>query len=244
MTIYTPIPSEAIRSDQLNERVFHTFCRIVERCWNPETGKFDWIEPNSMSQIAKIFDKPRSTLIEHFKALERDGWIMIHRLSSMVLTIKPAVSVGEPTELSASRPITINTPSLKESSLSMLKEKNVGQPTTVGQPTVNVEIVELLRSKGVGEPTRTKIASGNYSFSYILNWLKYNELKGDPVGYAIAAIRDDLPCPEFCKLCGGVDGDHKSVMDTDNALLMCPREDFPHLDGDEIYETFGELKRT
>ena len=174
MTQYTPIPNDAIQNEYLNDHKFRTYCLVMEHCWNPESGSYDWTEPSSMSQLSKVFGKPRTTLIEHFGALELEGLIKVHKITEHVFSIIPASSVGQPTELSASRPITIkNLTTIKSDSI-ILKEEYVGQPTPVGQPTVNVEIEEILRSRGVGEPIRMQFSTDpDLTLEYVKAWLDF-----------------------------------------------------------------------
>ena len=245
MTQYTPIPNYMIHDERLNKRQFHTYCVIMEHCWNPEAGSFDWIDPTSMPQLSKLFSIPRTTLIEHLRALADIKVIKIHRISEIVFSIKPAERVGEPTELSASRPITIKYLTTKKKDSSNLKEENVGQPTPVGQPTVNVEIEAILRSRGVGEPIRTQFSTDpELTFEYVKQWLDFVGYKSSPVAFAIASIRDRLPAPVMCPICHYPNGKHGAVTLKDNIgeVLMCPMEDYGHLSIEEITEEYGELK--
>lgn len=242
MTRYTPIPSAIILTKHFNERIFHTYCLIMEKCWNPDTGNFEWSEPVSMSMMAKEIGKPRTTLMEHIGVLVKENMIQKYSYNDIAFALIPTVTVGQPTGVSASRPITIKTLSIKKEALSELKKKDVGQPTGVGEPTVDAEIVEFLRQSGVGEPTRSKIAASGKPFDYIVDWFRNAELKDQPVGYAIAAIRDNLPAPEYCSLCHGIEGKHKIVLDEFSGPLMCPREDCPEMSIEDIVEVYGVIQ--
>jgi len=242
MTRYTPIPSSIIHDKKLNERQFHSYCLIMEKCWNPESGNFDWTEPVSMSMLAKELDKPRTTLIEHIERLMDENLIEIHRFSEIAFALIPTATVGKPTGVSISRPITIKTLSIKkEDSLIDSKKENVGQPTGVGKPTVDAEIVEFLRTKRVGDPIRSRIASGGKSLSYIKKWFIYFELKSQPVGHAIASIRDELPEPDYCDLCGGTDGKHRLVQSELSGQIFCPNENYKWGDA-ELLAEYGKIE--
>ena len=242
MTNYVPIPTDVINSKKLNARQFHTYCLIMEHCWMPEKGNYDWLEPTSMSQLARDFGMPRSTLIEHLRVLTLEKLIEVFEISIVAFSIIPSQSVGQPTGVSVNRPTTIKTLSIKKESLSELKKKDVGQPTPVGEPTVQEEIVVFLRSKGVGDPMRSRIASSGKTLDYITRWFRYVELKEQPVGYAISAIRDDLPEPDYCVLCGGVDGVHKGVLtELDGFLFECPKAG--DMSDEEIRVEYGSITR-
>jgi hypothetical protein len=228
MTLYTPIPAEVIDNRLINDRQFHTYCRIMKKCWHPEEFSFEWTEPLSMSSLSRELGVARTTLIEHINTLDHNKLIKIHHYSDTAFALIPTASVGQPTEVSVNRPITINTSSInKEDSLSDSKEKNVGQPTGVGKPTVMVEIVEILKGAGVGDPMRWKIANSAPSVEYVRAWLNWMVAESHPLNHAIAAMRDGLPAPEYCPVCQGWNGEHKGVVDEDNGYLMCPRDGRP-----------------
>jgi len=172
MTRYTPIPTTVIQSENLNEKQFHTYCLIMEKCWNPETNAFEWSDVYSMSSFARELGKPRTTILDHLKQLIDINLVQIHYFSDIAFSVIPTATDGQPTEVSASRPIIINTTSFQEGILSEeLKEKDDGQPTGVGQPTVAVEIVEILKNAGVADPMRTKIATSGISAADVKTWL-------------------------------------------------------------------------
>lgn len=244
MTLYTPIPTEVIHNKNLNEQQFHTYCLIMEKCWKPEEFRIEWTEPLSMSTLAKDLGKPRTTLMRHIDQLVAEKLIEIHRYSEIAFALIPTATVHQPTELSTGGPITINTSSTREESLSALKKKNVHERTPVHERTVAVEIVEILKNAGVGDPMRWRIAKSGISLDDVRNWLNWMIAEGKPLNYAIAAMRDGLPAPESCKVCHGWNGEHKGVVDEDSNYLMCPREDRPELNALEIFEVYGEMSPT
>jgi hypothetical protein len=246
MTSFTPIFNETIRHKGLNDQQFRTYCMIMEHCWNPDTGTFDWSEPMSMKKFAEKIGRPRTTLIEHVNVLRALDLLTIYYYSNSTFTLNPSLSVGQPTQMSVSRPISFNKnlDSINRE-VEVKKKKNVGAPTGVGQPTVNEQLANFLRARRVGDPTRTQIATSGVSMSYVKAWFNYYELKGEPennvIRYALAAIRDELPEPNICPVCRGIDGEHRGVMDEENFYQMCPREDYPDLSAAEIFHRFGEF---
>lgn len=241
MTLYTPIPSEVMDSLRINDRQFKTYCLILRKCWNPEEFSFVWTEPLSMSSLARELNLARTTLMEHVNALHISKLIEIHHYSETAFALIPTASVGQPTEVSVNRPITINNNLNKKESLSELKKENVGQPTGVGEPTVTVEIVEILKGAGVGDPMRWKIATTAPSVDYVRAWLNWMVAESHPLNHAIAAMRDGLPAPEHCPVCGGWNGDHKSGTDEENHLVMCPKEGRPDLTPQDAFAIYGEF---
>ena len=194
-----------------------------------------------MSVLAKEIGKPRTTLIEHIESLTNEGMIQKHQYSVVAFALIPTVTVGEPTGVSVSRPITIKTLSIKKESLSELKKKDVGQPTPVGAPTVAAEIAEMLKNAGVGEPMRTKIAVSGVDLIYVKIWLNWMDSESKPLNHIIAAMRDGLPAPDYCYVCKGWEGEHKSVVDEDDHLMMCPLEGRPDLSARDAFEIYGEV---
>lgn len=246
MTKFTPIPNDIIHLN-LNERHFHTYCLIVEHCWNPESGSFDWTEPMSMKQYDKLFGKPRTTLIDHFKSLSRAGAIEISKVSS-VLTVRPNVSNptasdGVPSDLTVHRPITINKTLDSEGINDSVQEQYDGVPTPVGAPSLNAEIDEFLRRAGVGNPTRAQLASSGVEMEYVVSWFHLTEMREEPVSHAIAAIRDTIPLPHICDICGNLEGKHSVVKDSEGSIMECPMATHPNMSHTEVVEFFGELEK-
>jgi len=173
MTAFTPIFNETIKHKGLNDQQFRTYCMIVEHCWNPETGAYDWSEPMSMKKFAEVIGRPRTTLMEHINVLRGLELLTIYYYSNSTFTLNPSLSVGQPSQMSVSRPITFNKnlESINRED-EVKEEKNVGAPTGVGQPTLNEQLVNFLRIRRVGNPTRTQIATSGVSLSYVKAWFR------------------------------------------------------------------------
>jgi len=242
MTLYTPIPADVIDNRLINDHQFHTYCRIMKKCWKPETFSFEWTEPLSMSSLARDLGIPRTTLSDHLNHLRHTKLIKIHFYSDTAFALIPTASDGQPSEVTVSRPITINTDSIKRPiGLSELKKENDGQPTGDGQPSVVVEIVEILKQTGVGDPMRWRIANSAESVEYVKTWLNWMVAESKPLSHAIAAMRDGLPAPDCCSVCHGWNGEHKGVVDEDDRYVMCPLEGRPDLTAQEAFTIYGEV---
>jgi DNA-binding transcriptional ArsR family regulator len=241
MTNFTPLPNFALHQSELNKNQFFTYCLILEHCWNPETSEFDWTLPISTSQLAKILDIPRRTLSDHIDALTSAGMIHIHRYSSLTLSLIPTVTGDQPPESAGSRLNLFNTSLIKTDSLSDSKEETGDQPPLGGAPPVAVEIVEYLRKKGVADTTRLQLAASGRDLGYFKAWFRYADITGQALNYTCNALLSDLPEPEICRVCLGVDGEHKGVVDEDNGYLMCPRDGRPELSARDVFEIYGEM---
>lgn len=240
---YTPIPSDIIPDGNLPDGVFRTYCLIMKKCWNPDSNRFEWTEPVSMSVLAREIGRPRTTLLRHIGLLAEKKLVQTHYFSEIAFTLIPTATVQQWSKVSTSGPITINTDSIKKiDSLRDSEEEDVHQWTPVHQRTVDAELVEFLRTEGVGEPMRSRIATSGKTLDYVKAWFTYVELKDQPVSHALVAIRDDLPAPEYCPLCRGVDGKHRGLIDEDSHFMTCPREDDASLTTSEVFARYGELR--
>lgn len=243
MTRYTPLPDFALQCKDINRNHFYTYCLILSYCWNPDVDKFDWTAPSSIIQLSTCFDIPRSTLGDHIVVLETSGLIKLHRYSSHTISLIPTVTADQSAELPVDRLNSINTYlKNKESSLSDSKEHNDGISASADPPAVVVEIDEFLKTKFVGETTRLQFAASGKSLDYFKAWFRYHEIKGEPINYACNSIKSDLPMPEICLVCDGLNGEHKSVVDEKGQPIMCPLIEYPHWTMDDVAEMYGVLE--
>ena len=181
-------------------------------------------------------------MIKHLRFLTQENLVRITHISTIAFTLIPTPTVHQRTELSTSDPIiinkTLNTEGIKDS-----EEEYVHQPTGVHQPTVNAEIEDFLKRAGVGNPTRAQLASSGVEMEYVVSWFHLTEMREEPVSHAIAAIRDELPLPYICDICGNLDGKHSVVKDSEGHIMECPMATHPHLNQAEVIEAFGELEK-
>ena len=237
---------EALYDKDLPDNLFRRLSQIWTLCWNTEKGKVEWLGPTTTLTLAEKMDLHRGTLWRTLDQLAHLGWIEIVHLRNRTFRIKPR-----------SRQRDIVAPSFSLFSMSQeLDQEGIdqvivgatrsrGRDLVQNQPelstgTSTAEALEiLLKGVGVGQPARSRIIATGISIEKAGQHLARKRIAKEPLAYAIKRMLDGLPVPEYCRVCFGIDGQHRWVQD-ETGPMECPVPRTKHWSAVEIADAFGE----
>lgn len=243
----------AALSSKIKASHFRTLFLIWYDCWNGVS--FQWSEKTTIPILAKIYKLHRGTLWRHIKFLEDEGWIKMRYVDSSVIRIKPRLfeqNIGDrdfatvTDEASRNRveeeALIINNVINRDSSTSNhFRDRRRRENAT----EENKDIEQYLISRNVFPSVRKRIIElSHISLDYIQAHFDYVDLRKDQgIGMAVSRIYANDPVPEYCKLCGGLEGNHRLV-DTDNYMVTeCPVSREGKIGTDEINEIYGNVRK-
>jgi hypothetical protein len=232
-----PYPADILDMPDFPRNCQDTYLRILRACWRPELTEFDWSDLQTYRELGKDFRLPRKTVYDHISRLKVAGLIEIEPVGFGIFRLRPAAnsaSLGEFWE--TLRHLAIDRPTTVKDSESIKEHKDQGQETTgrnlaklrrlskVGEnPPSAAELADLLAflgHKGVRQPALAQI--GSLDPDYVHAYFDYAELAGESLANIINALKCENPVPEYCSVCGGLNGIHKFVRTADEPYLQCP----------------------
>jgi hypothetical protein len=240
---------EAATDRELASGIFNTLVLIWLDCWDGKS--FRWSQATTIPALAEAWDIHRGTAWRHIQRLEEFGWVEINYITPTIVRLRPSANaLNLPAGRDGATHGRATAPGGGESISNELliieeeKTPSVAEPRRRASATDNENFekaVQVLRDAGAYYNVAIKVANITTDMNYIRSWLKYIELdKEHGIAFAVRRMIDGDPVPEFCELCGGVNGDHGWIMTELQGFIPCPLEVYD-LSESDIEKEYGQI---
>lgn len=237
-------PRDGLHAPDLPDHLFRHLCQIWTLCWDVEKGKAEWLGPTTTTTVAERLGLHRGTMWRILGQLRDLGWLDVIHLTGHRFRLRPRRVARD--KVAASFTL-FPLEDFREredieqviGATSDAPRDTVQNPTELSTATPAEALIILLKGVGVGEPARSRIVASGIAMEKVRHHLERRRIAKEPLSYAVRRMLDGLPVPEYCRVCTGIDGQHRWVQD-ETGPLECPVPRTKHWSAVDIAEAYGE----